>query len=137
MSQIPYATAYTPAPDRRPGAVTTFYVYCGLMALLYLGVAVLGGFFLVMAGGMAVDDPEMTQQEATVFGAMMLALGLVLALAFAIAPFLPRRTWAWVVGIILIALGLTSCLFWPLCIPLLVFYVQSPTRLWYGNGQAA
>lgn len=119
-------------PPSRPGAVTTFYVYCALMVAIYLLVAVVGVVFMTMAAEIAADDPEMTQAEARVMGIVFLAMGAVLAVIFAIPPFLPRAKWAWIVGIIAIAFGLTSCCFWPLCIPLLIYYVQEPTRLWYG-----
>lgn len=133
MSHVPYATEYTPAPDRRPGAVTTFYVYCGLMVLLYLLAAVGGVLMLANANAIADRDPEITTQDANAYGWILLGMGLILATAFFIPPLLPRRKWAWIIGIIMIALGLTSCCLWPLCIPLMVFYVQSPARQWYNE----
>lgn len=133
MSHVPYATEFTPAPDRRPGAMTTFYVYCGLMVLLYLVVAAGGVLVLANAYEMAAGDPEMTPQDAMIMGWIMLGMGLAFAIAFFVPPLLPRRKWAWIVGIIMIALGLTSCCLWPLCIPLMVYYVQRPTRLWYSE----
>jgi hypothetical protein len=131
MSYVPYANSQTMWPYR-PGAVTTFYVYCGLMILIYLLVAAMGAFFLMMAAEIAAEDPEMSEAEARIFGTIFLAMGGVLAVMFAIPPFLPRRKWAWIVGIVAISFGLTSCCFWPLCIPLLIYYVQEPTRRWYG-----
>ena len=133
MTQMPYYTVPQQAwPVQRPGAVMTFYDYCVLMVLLYLAVAGLGVFFLANAAGIAADDPEMTAAEARIMGWIWLAVGLFFALVFVVPPLLPRRRWAWIVGIVMISLGLTSCCLWPLCIPLLIYYVQGPTRWWYG-----
>ena len=135
MTHIPYyVTPQQAWPLTRPGAVTTFYVYCGLMVLLYLFVTAAGVFYYAMAAEMAADEPNMTVQEARILGGIMMAMGLFFALLFAIPPFLPRAMWAWIIGIIAIALGLTSCCLWPLCIPLLIYYVNAKTRAWYGMG---
>lgn len=125
----------TPAtPPRRTGAVIAFYVYCVLMALLYLLMLVGGLFVLFYAAEIALEDPNTTIAQAQFIGGMLTVMGLVFSLLFLIPPLLPRAKWAWIVGIIAIALGLTSCCTWPFTIPLMIFYVQEPTRRWYGMG---
>ena len=49
------------ASTPRPGAVIAFYVYCGLMVLLYAVLLGAGIVMFAMAADIAADDPEMTE----------------------------------------------------------------------------
>jgi hypothetical protein len=60
-------------------------------------------------------------------------LGAALAVVFAVALFLPRRRWNWIVGIVIIALGMTSCCFAPFLIPLIVYWVKPETKAYFGR----
>jgi hypothetical protein len=59
-------------------------------------------------------------------------MGVALAAPFAVAPFLPRRRWVWVLHVVLIALGMTSCACIPATVPLLIFWIRPETQAWFG-----
>ena len=100
------------------------------MALLYLGTAVMGIVFLF-----AEPDQDMSAEEARIMGAVILILGLVFFIPYAIAPFLPRQSWVWVFGLVLICIGLSSLCCLPACIPLLLVWLKPEMKAFYGRGQ--
>lgn len=111
-----------------PSVYTWFVVYCILMALLYLTAAVMGIAFMFIE-----PDRDMSAAEAKVMGAVFLIVGLVFFVPYALAPFLPRKSWVWVFGLVLICIGLTSACCLPVCIPLLIFWLKPEVKEFYGR----
>lgn len=109
-----------------PPVYKWFVVYCVFMALLYMATAVMGIVFFSIE-----PDRDMSAAEAKVLGSIMLVMGLVLFVPFAAAPFLPRKSWVWVLGLVLICLGLTSACCLPACIPLLIFWLKPEMKAFY------
>ena len=121
-----YYEANAPAGDTPP--VWLWYrVYAVLMALLYVFTAIMGILYLAGAGfapGLAGADQAML----TIYGVLMLGFGVVLAGVFGAAPFLPKKKWAWIYHLVLIALGLTSCCCMPASIPLLIYWLRPEAK---------
>jgi hypothetical protein len=111
-----------------PPAFKWFVVYCIVMALLYLTLA---GAGIVL--GFIEPDREMSAEEAKIMGVVFIILGLVFSVPYAIAPFLPRQSWVWVFGLVLICLGLTSLCCLPVCIPLLIAWLKPEMKAFYGR----
>ena len=118
--------------DTEVGRKTFFWyrIYCGFMSALYLLVSGLGAFLVIFAL-MNPENVESTEQLIT--GAIYLAVGVVLLIVFALGLLLPRKPYHWIYGIVLIALGLTSCCLWPATIPLLIFWIKSETQAYLGR----
>ena len=70
-------------------------------------------------------DRDMSAEEAKLMGIVFLILGLVFFVPFAIAPFLPRKSWVWVFGIVLICIGLTSTCCLPACYSFINILVET------------
>ena len=116
---------------RTPPVYTWFVVYCVLMALLNLLLAVIG------IGLMFTEpDEDMSAAEAKLMASMFLILGLVFFVSYGSVPFLPRKSWVWVFGLVLICLGLTSTCLLPVCIPLLIFWLKPEMKAFYGKDLA-
>ena len=113
---------------KTPSVYNWFVVYCIFMALLYLALAAMGVVFLV-----AEPDPEMSDVEAKIMGSVFIVLGLVFFVPYAIAPLLPRQSWVWVFGLVLICIGLTSACCLPACLPLLIFWLKPEMKHFYGR----
>jgi hypothetical protein len=124
---VPYA-----APAGPPAVLTWFKVYAIGMALVYVLVTVGGVAMYVMADEFA-GDPEMPPGGVRIQGAVMAVIGVPLAGLFAAGALLPRRPWVWIYDLVLIAIGLTSCCFWPASIPLLIFWIKPEARGWFGR----
>lgn len=122
----------TPVLDpERGGKVWRWYVaYCVLMALVYLAFAAVGGFLLFYQFAF-MREAELTQIRMQ--GGVMLAMGALFLSVFAAAPFLPKKPWNWIVGMILICLGLTSCCFMPISIPLLIQWLKPEVKAFFGR----
>lgn len=99
------------------------------MALLYLFIVVVGIFFLTAAP----TDRNMSAQEAQITGGIMFFMGILLAIPFAIGAFLPQKPWAWVFGLVLICIGLTSVCCMPATIPLLIHWIKPETKFYFGS----
>ena len=112
----------------KPPVYKWYVVYCVLMALLYLTVTVMGIVFLFVE-----PDREMSAEEAKLMGAVFIILGLVFSVPYALAPFLPRKSWVWVFGLVLICIGLTSACCLPVCIPLLIHWLKPEMKQFYGR----
>ena len=125
----PAPAAATPPPGEPavPGVWPWFMVYCGVVVLLAL--AVIGFGVVLLAGNPAALrlDPV----EARVRGVWEIAAGIVLAVPFLAAPFLPRRPWVWVYDLVLIFLGVTACFLVPVSVALVVFWIRPKTKAFF------
>jgi hypothetical protein len=107
-------------------------VYAVLMALLYVGTAVMGGLYLAGAGflpGISGADQAMF----VIYGVIMLGMGIVFAILYGAAPFLPKKRWVWFYHTVLICIGLTSCCCMPVCIPLLIYWIKPEAKSMFGE----
>lgn len=111
-----------------PSVYKWFVGYCISMALLYLTTAIMGIVFLFIE-----PDQDMSAEEAKIMGSVFIILGLVFFVPFVLAPFLPRKSWVWVYGLVLICIGLTSTCCLPACIPLLIFWLKPEMKAFYGR----
>ena len=115
--------------DQSPPVWKWYIVYCILMAILYLITTLFGLGFLLLGP----EAPDMTETEARVMGFIFLIFSLPLLVIFALAPFLPKKPWVWIYGLVLIALGMTSMCCLPATIPLLIFWIKPETRQFFGR----
>ena len=111
-----------------PPAYKWFVVYCIFMALLYIVTAAMGVVFMF-----AEPDRDMSEMEAKIMGFVFLTLGLVFFVVHALAPFLPRKSWVWTYGLVIICIGLTSACCLPACIPLLIHWLKPEMKDFYGK----
>lgn len=114
----------------KPAVWKWYAAYCVAMALMYL-VCVLMGLVFIFGDPAAL---EMDPGGAKVVGAIFIVMGLVLAALFGAGPLLPRRTWAWVFGIVLIALGMGSMCCLPATVPLLIWWLKPETKAYFRAG---
>jgi hypothetical protein len=107
----------------RPPVVFWFRVYAGAMALLYLATAVGMALFMgwLEEQGAASDD--------TLGLGMVLVICVPFFLAFAVGAFMPSESWAWIYGMVLICIGLTSCLTMAAAIPLMIYWMKPETKI--------
>lgn len=113
-----------------PSAVIWYKVYAGLMAVVYLAVAVLGIVILSMpawSGSGSHTDPG-----AIIGGGIYTGMGVILGVPFAVSLFLRPKGWVWIFDLVLICIGLLSCACWPICIPLLIAWLAPEVKQHFG-----
>ena len=117
--------------DNETGRKTFFWyrVYCALMAALYLLVAVGGAYLFADPHVIPDNKPEETMIAGAIYG----IISAVFFFIFAVALVLPRKSYNWIVGIIMMALGLTSCCLMPFLVPLLINWVKPETKAYFGR----
>lgn len=118
-----------PGARHKPQVVTWFKLYCVGMGLLYLFVLALGVLLLTV-------DPAETGEEVIVLrvqGVLCCGLGLVLAGVFFAGVAVPAKSWGWVYGIVLIAIGLTSVCCLPATVPLLIYWIKDDVKAYFGR----
>jgi MFS family permease len=126
MSDEPVFSACDENP---PAVVFWFKLYAAFLAFVYLLVSGVSLIFLLV-------DPtklEMDAIAAKVTGAMLLVLGLGLLAACLVPLFSQPKPWLWIYDLILICLGMTSACFWPMTIPLLIFWLKPETKRHFGK----
>ena len=64
----------------------------------------------------------------------LLLVGLAFAIAFALVFVFPRKHWAWIYGLVLICIGMSSCCILPAAIPLLIFWLKPEVKSWFNSG---
>jgi hypothetical protein len=121
-------TLFSATPTQKPRVVTWYAVYCILMALLYVAVAIAGVAFL--AFGSFMEEEKVT---VVIVGVVYILIGLILVVPFALAPFFPPKPWNWIYGLVMIALGMTSCCCLPASIPLLIYWIKPDVKHYFGR----
>ena len=111
----------------KPDHWSLFVFYCITLDIAYLGVLLLGIVFTVLSFSAEAGE----QTELLITGMAITVFTLTFLVATAIAPFLPRKKWVYIYHMLLIALGMSSCLWWPIVIPLLITWAKPETRAWY------
>ncbi|MEP6923997.1 MAG: hypothetical protein ABI954_06010, partial [Pyrinomonadaceae bacterium] len=113
------------------GKVFTWYrIFCGLIALASLIPVFIGILALVGSGS---NSTPKEQSDAIVGGIMFIVYGLFYFVPYILALVVPPRPGHWVFGIILIVMSLTSCIFLPFAIPLLIYWVKPETKAYLGR----
>lgn len=126
MSDEPVFSACDENP---PAVVFWFKLYAGFLAFIYLVAAGCSLIFLLV-------DPaklEMDAIAAKMTGAILLIMGLGLFVASAVPLFSQPRPWLWIYNLVLICLGMTSACFWPMTIPLLIFWLKPEVKRHFGR----
>lgn len=113
------------------GRKTFFWykVYLAVIGGLYFLFSVLG---IVMAT-FASRIPDQNPEQALITGIAYAVVGAVFFLLYMVALALPPKPYNWIVGIVMIAIGMTSCCLWPAVIPLLIYWVKPETRKFFGR----
>ncbi len=106
-----------------------YHIYCGVLSVLYLAVAVMG---LALAYFQPVIDRQ-SPEETLIMGTVYALIGAVFFLVFLIGLVLPPKPYNWIVGIVLLALGFTSCCLWPAVIPLFIYWIKPETQRFFGR----
>ena len=104
-----------------------FLFYIASLVFVY-ALCVLGGIAAVVYG-VSSSGPESLQ--LTIMGGMGVGIGLPLMIGVGAAPFLPRKKWAWIYDVILIAFGMGS-LWMPLSIFLLIKFLEPEVKDYFG-----
>ncbi len=125
FSPDPYELESMPPPK----VVGWFKVYAGFMVFIYLACIAVAPVFLL------VDPAEldMGELESRILGIVLLVFGLGLGGAFGLPLIAKPRAWVWTYSIVLICIGMTSACFWPICIPLLIFWVKPETKRYFAK----
>lgn len=103
------------------------------MAAIYLACVIGGVLLLLFRNEVAEWPPRDDPRLILAYGVVLLVLGVVFLAAYVAGFFLPRKPWAWIAHLVLIAVGLTSCCTMPAAIPLLVSFLRRDTQAWFGR----
>jgi len=128
----PYSGGWEKPP--MPSAVMWYTVYCVLMALMYLLTMAMGALILF-----GPDDlrQSMAQSRSSVdpriLGTIYIVMGMVFVCPYVVGALAPKRPWAWIYGIVLIAFGMTTICCLPLTIPLMIFWIKPEVQRYYGR----
>ena len=112
---------------RSPGVILWFKLYTGFLSFIYLLCIGLSLIFLFVEPAKL----EMDAVSAKVMGAVLLVMGLGLFVACLVPLVVAQRPWVWIYDLIIICFGFTSVCLWPICIPLLIFWLKPETKEYF------
>jgi len=119
--------------DASPPPVVRWYRrYCAVVASAYAFASLASGGIFQGRTRLA----EATDQAPSVFIVFAVLWALVmlfLALVHVAALLTPRAPYAWKVHAVIIGLGMTTLVLWPISMPLLYFWLKRETRVWFGD----
>ncbi|MDF1658704.1 MAG: hypothetical protein P1U58_13910 [Verrucomicrobiales bacterium] len=92
-----------------PKTLSWFRVYVVILGLLYLGLIALGVVFLVLPP----EKLDMSLGQNVLVGWVFILFGIIFSLFVIPSFFLPQRGGAWVYGLAVIILGITSVVLIP------------------------
>lgn len=118
-----------------PKVLKWYKAYCVMIGLMYLLVFGVGICLLVIEPSVLGTDPNDLEklEEIKIQSVIMVVLGLIFATPYSVAPFLPKKPWVWVYGIVLIGITMSSCCLLPLAIPLLIYWIKPETKYYFGK----
>lgn len=113
------------------GRKTFFWyrIYCAVLMVLYLLVTVAGI-------ALAIFQPESREyksEEMLIMGIIYALIGGFFFIVFTVALMLPPKPYNWIVGIVMMAIGMTSCCFLPFVIPLFIYWLKPETQAFFGR----
>jgi hypothetical protein len=130
----------------RPTVVVLYRIWCGLILILYLALAVHEALVLAgkvapglgpIANLMSRDDPALRKQlvdEERSNSIIGVGLALVGSALFGLGLFSRRAPWAWGLGIAAIIVSIFPlCVSLAVAIPLLIFWVKPETKRYFGK----
>jgi len=117
-----------------PPVLTWFKIYCGFMVALYVMTA------LLFAAGLFINPAELekgTEGPPVWLFYVIIAVAvlgcLMFAGAFASPFFLSPKPWVWTFNVVLICIGMLSCLTMPASIPLLIYWTKPEAKRYFGR----
>ncbi len=117
------------------GRKTFFWyrVYLAALAILYLAVAVFGAVLATVP----IESSTRDSEQLFIMGIIYTILGATFFILFAVAFFLPPKPYNWIVGIVMLAIGMTSCCLLPAVVPLFIFWIKPETQAFFGRKQTS
>jgi len=121
-----------PVPSEAPGVILWYRIYNGLMALMYIGLT--GFLWLVKLMDVQFESPQ-EETDLAIMAWVFLVVGLPMAIFHLVCCFMTHRRWHWILGFFSIGIGMTGCCL-PVCIPILIFWINPETKAWFGRNQS-
>jgi hypothetical protein len=135
-------SALSPPAGSAPGSsenktarltVLFYRFYC--LFMIFLNLCLIGaGIFMIISsvpGYYHAGAPG--NPRATTVGWFFIGMGIVLGIPFFGGLVLPRRPWTWILGVILMACGMTSILILPFAAVIMYFWLKPETQAYFGR----
>ena len=123
----PLPPSYVIPVSGPPKVLVWFRVYTGCMTAIY-ALCVLAAPLVFFAGTRARGEDALVLK---IQAGVLLLVGLVFAVVFALPFVLPRKRWVWIYDLVLICIGLTSCCILPAAVPLLIYWLKPEAKNWF------
>jgi hypothetical protein len=115
----------------KPRIVEAYRIYCSAVTWLFGLGAMLGPWFIFDRASFARDvgvDPT----AFGIFGMLWLCTMLFLAFVHIAARVTPPSPFAWRIHAVVLAIGLTTVILWPLALPILWKWMKPDVRAYFG-----
>jgi hypothetical protein len=102
------------------------------MVILYV-LMTIGGVALALFSETLAATGEEPREFFLIQGIIFAVISVPLVVMYVVGFFMPAKSWAWVYGIVLIGLGMTSCCLIAACVPLIILWIRPETQAYFGR----
>lgn len=114
-----------------PRAVTWYQRYCQAVMALFVSAS-FGGVFAALRRDALAERLELAPEAVVIFAALWGLTCLFLAFVHFAALRTPRSPWAWKIHAVVLAMGLTTLVLWPVALPLIWAWMKPEVKRFYG-----
>lgn len=114
-----------------PRAVTWYQRYCQAVMALFISAS-FGGAFAALSRDALAERLALTAEAVIIFGGLWALTCLFLAFVHFAALRTPRSPWAWKIHAVVLAMGLTTLVLWPVALPLIWAWMKPEVKRFYG-----
>ena len=122
----------TPESTAAPPAVVRWYARYCQFALALMTVASFYGLKIISDRVALAERMEIDEVAVGLFGGLWILTLLFLAFVHFAALRTPRADWAWKIHAVVLGIGLTTLVLWPIALPLIWFWLKPETRRFFG-----
>jgi hypothetical protein len=110
----------------KPAIISWYKLYAGVLVFLAIVTVVTGGLILRSSRWFHGNEGLMMG-----LGGVTLVAGLISGVVAGASIFFPRKKWAYIAHIAIMAMSMSLVVLIPVCIPLLLRYNKPDVKSWY------
>jgi hypothetical protein len=119
--------------DDAPPVIARYFAYCRLAATLFMASSALG-LVLVLGRERWAASADLEPVALLLLGILWtMTMWFLASVHWAALQTRQRQPWAWSLHAVVIGVGLTTLILWPLTFPLLARWLKPETQRWFGR----
>lgn len=126
-------TTATPLRPEEPAVIARYFAYCRFAATLFMASSAVG-LVLILGRNRWAASADLEPVALLLLGVLWtMTMWFLASVHWAALQTRQQAPWAWALHAVVIGVGLTTLILWPLTFPLLARWLQPETQRWFGR----